>query len=130
VKPLIEHHLARGRIVVINQTPGVIEYDFFRNAAKMAERSLHPIKPRRLSLVTEGPDVNPPRIAKRGYEQEQAASFAADRQSKLPKINLQLLARRCLEPNGRPGFHQQFLPQMRNRALQRAQADDDPMLTL
>src|SRR5947209_7000160 len=54
VQPLIKHHLARGRIVVINQTPGVVEYDFFRNAAKMAERSLHSIKPRRLPLVPEG----------------------------------------------------------------------------
>jgi len=75
-------------------------------------------------------DVGPPRVAQRGDEQEHPAPLALHRHPQLAEIHLQLVAGRRLEPHRRAGLGRQFAPQWRHRALHRAQAHSNAVLTL
>jgi len=44
-QPLVEPHLARRGVVVLDQGPGVVEQDLLRNPAELAERRLHAGEP-------------------------------------------------------------------------------------
>src|SRR5512132_3484647 len=53
VQPLVEHHLARHRIVANDQRLGIVEQDLARHPAKVAERPFQALEPSRLPLVAE-----------------------------------------------------------------------------
>src|SRR6266853_6905232 len=98
VKAIIETHLAGRRVVVVDQRPRIVEQHLLRHPAKPAERAFHAVEPGRLPLMPERPHKWPPRIAQCRYEQMHPHRVAADRHPRLAKVDLQLLARRRLEP--------------------------------
>ena len=64
VQTVVETHLARGRVMVLDQRPRIVEQHLLRHPAKALERALHAVEPGRLPLVPEGLHKRPSRIAK------------------------------------------------------------------
>ena len=69
-----------------------------------------------------------PRMPERGHEYEDLEPGAADLDQPLAEVDLQLPARRRLEPCRRQGLGLERLPIWRNGALQRPQADRQLLL--
>lgn len=111
-----------------HQRPGVVEQDFLRHPAERPERALQPLEPARLALVPEGPHVHAARMAERGDEQVHPHRLLADHHPLLTEVDLHLLAGRRLELHRRPRLGQELPAERRHRALDRAQADRDPVL--
>ena len=88
VQPCIELDLARGPIMPHDQTAVVVEQHFLGDPAKAVERALQPGKPAFLPLVAKGPDIDPPRITKRGDKQVDLDVRAADQHPAFAKIDL------------------------------------------
>ena len=63
VQAFVETHLPGGRVMVIDQRPGVVEHHLLRHPVKVSERALQSVEPGRLPLVPEGPDKRTPRVA-------------------------------------------------------------------
>src|SRR5262249_11536827 len=110
------------------QGPGVVQQDLLRHSAELGKRAFQSVEPALLSLVAKRPDVMPARITERGNEQIRAHFAAADLDQALTKIDLHLLARRCLKPHRRPRLRRKFLAIPLHRPLNRAQADGDALL--
>src|SRR5262245_19536398 len=91
------------------QGPGVVQQDLLRHSAELRKRAFQSVEPALLSLVAKRPDVMPARITERGNEQIRAHFAAADLDQALTKIDLHLLARRCLKPHRRPRLRRKFL---------------------
>ena len=100
----------------------VVEQDFFSHSAKRSERAFQSIEPALLPLVAERLHMQPTRVAERGDKQIHTHTLAADQRTPLAKIDLQLLARRCLEPDRRPSLRLQLAPQRCHLPLDRSQA--------
>jgi hypothetical protein len=128
VQPVIETHFARNRVMMVDQRPSVVEQHLPRYPAKALEPPFQAIKPRRLALMPEGPHKHPPRIPQRRDKQMYPHRVAADRYSRLAKVDLQLLARRRLKPQTGPRLGPQCLAQRRHGALHRAQRHDKAVL--
>ena len=123
MQAVVELHLARHRIVVLDQRRGVVEQQLARQPAEVPERALDPLQPRRLPLMRERLDVNPTRVAQHGDEQIHPAPLAAlHHDPPLAEVDLQLPFRRRLEPHRRQRRRRKLLPQVRHRPLHRAQA--------
>ena len=88
--------------MMIDQCPRIVEQHLLRHPAKALERALHAVEPGRLPLVPEGPDKRPSRVAQRRHKQVHPHPLAADRHRDPAKVDLQLLARRRLEPQTGP----------------------------
>jgi hypothetical protein len=56
VQAFVETHLPGGRIMVIDQRPGVVEHHLLRHPVKAPEGALQPVEPGRLPLVPKGSD--------------------------------------------------------------------------
>lgn len=125
METLVEQHLARLRVVLLDQRPGIIEQDLLRQAAKVPEGALQPLEPGHLALVAEGPGVDPPRIAQRGHEQVGPHALLADPDLPLAEIDLQLPTRWRLKTHGGQSLGQQLSPQVGYSAFHRPQADPD-----
>src|SRR6516165_1633624 len=110
------------------QGPGVVQQDLLRHSAELGKRAFQSVEPALLSLVAKRPDVMPARITERGNEQIRAHFAADDLDQALTKIDLHLLARRCLKPHRRPRLRRKLLAIPLHRPLNRAQADGDALL--
>ena len=128
VQALVERHLARRPVVVLDERPGVVQQQLARHAAEVAEGALDPVQPRRLPLVPEGADVHPARVAQRGDEQVDPHRLLADPHRPLAEVDLQLPPRRRLEADRGQRFRRELAPQVGHRPLDRAQADRDAQL--
>ena len=128
MQPSIELDLTRFTVVPDHQSAVVVKQHLFGDAAKMPEGTLQPGKPALLALVAERPDIEPARVAKGGNKQVDLYGVAADRYPALAKINLQLLARRRLKTQRRPGLRFKLASQRGDRALDCPQAQRDALL--
>ena len=106
----------------------IVHQHLLRHAAEGRERALEPGEPALLLLVPEGPHMAPPRVAERRHEHERLDLGAADLDQPLAEVDLQLPARRRLEPHRRQRLGLQRLPIRLHRPLQRPQADRDALL--
>ena len=123
----VERHLPRGRVMVIDEGPGVVDQHLAGQAAEMLERALDALQP--LPLVPERLGIDPPRVAQGGDEQEQLARLAVLHHGPaLAEVDLQLTPRRRLEPHRGQRLRRKLAPQMRHRPLHRAQADHHAQL--
>ena len=113
-----------------DQRLGVVEQDFGRHAAEVAECRLQPVQPGALALMPERRHEPAPRVSERRHEQTDPHHLAADRDRGRAEVDLQLPARRRLETHARPRLGHQLAPKSANRPLHRAQADADAMLPL
>jgi hypothetical protein len=59
----VETHLPAGRVMVIDQRPGIVEQHLPRHPGKVPECAVQAVKPGRLPLMPEGPDKRTPRVA-------------------------------------------------------------------
>ena len=59
MEALVERHLPRARVVVLDQGAGVVEQHLCRQAAKVLERALETLEPGRLPLVLHRLHVDP-----------------------------------------------------------------------
>ena len=128
VQPFVEDHLAGLRVVVRDQRAGVVEQDLGRQPAEVAEGAFDPVEPSRLALVPERSDEGPARVAEGCDEQEDPRDLAPDHHTRAAEVDLHLPAWRCLEPHRRTSLGGQLTPEMRDRPLDRAEADGDPVL--
>lgn len=101
MQPIVEHDLAGHRVVPCYQCRSIIEKDLACDTAKMPEGCLHPIEPGRLTVVEKRRRVCATRIAKRCHEDVDADFLTSDLHSLLAKIDLYLMAWRCLEAHRR-----------------------------
>ncbi len=123
MEAIVELHLARGGIVVPDQRGGVVEEQLARQAAEVAERAFDALEPSRLPLVPERLDIDPSRVAERRHKQEDLVDLPIlQRDPALAEIDLQLPARRRLEPHRRQRRRDEFAPQVTHGALHRPQA--------
>jgi hypothetical protein len=81
-----------------------------------------------VSLAQERSHVDPSRIAEHGDEEVHAHLSLGDEHASLAEVDLELVARRCLEANRRNLSRTTSLSVRRDRPLQRAQLDCDPSL--
>ncbi len=125
---VVEDHCARDGVMLYDQGTGIVEQHFFGHAAELHERAFQAVEPVLLPFVAEGSDMMPARVAQRGDEQVDANLGAADLNQPFTKIDLQLLARRCLEPHRRARFRRKLLAIALYRPLNCAQADNDAFL--
>ena len=109
--------------MVQHQGAGVVQEHLLGHAAEGAERPLHALEPVLLALAGKGADVDAPRVPQSGDEQEHRRRHPVDLHPTLAEVDLQLLARRRLEPDRRPRLGPQRPAQRRHRPLHRAQAD-------
>jgi hypothetical protein len=130
VQPGIELDLP-GQPVVMRDEPAIIvEQHLFGNSAKVAESAFDTGKPTLLALVAKRLDIEPPRVAQRRYEQINLHIVVADHRPTLAKVDLQLLAGRRLEADRRARLCLQFASQVTHLALDRPQAQPDPLVPL
>jgi hypothetical protein len=127
-EPLVEADLARRRVVVEHQGPGVVEQDLLGHAPERPEGALQPLEPVLLALAAERAHVQPARVAEGGDEQEDPDRLAGDLDPPLAEVDLELPARRGLEAHRGARLRRQLAAQGRHRPLDRAQADADPVL--
>jgi len=120
-QPLVEPHLASGRVMIIHQRPRIVEQHLPRYPGKALERPLHAVEPRRLPLVPKGADKRTSRVAQGRHKQMQPHPLAADRRRGRAEVDLQLLTRRCFKPQAGSRLGLQRLAQRRRRALHRPQ---------
>lgn len=109
METLVERHLPRARVVVLDQSLSIIEQHLPGQPAEMAERTLDAVEPSQLPLVPERADIDPARVAQRGDEQVDPHRLLADPHSSLAEIDLQLPARRGLEPHRRQSLRLQLV---------------------
>src|SRR5208283_2253134 len=104
----IPDHLAGLAIVRGHQWRGVVTEDLLGEAPKMLEGSFQALEPVVLSLREEGPAIKPARVSQHGGHQINLDGLIGDRDDLFTEVDLDLLARRGLEPDSgqRPG---QFL---------------------
>ena len=114
--------------MVLDQSLGVVEQHLCRQTAEVAERALDAVEPGRLPLVAERADVDPARVAQRGYEQVDPRCLLTNPHAPLAEVDLQLPSRRGLEPHRRQSLRLQLAPLQRDRPLHRAQARHDAQL--
>jgi hypothetical protein len=100
VQALVEAHLACRRVMVLDQRPSVVEQHRLRHVAKIAKRRLYPSP---IAARADTPHEPAPGVA-------ECRDTHADMHPRLAKIDLQLLARRRLEPGLRPPLSAQRLP--------------------
>jgi hypothetical protein len=127
VQPYVEAHFARHRIVMLDQCLRIIEQHFRRNPAEPQERPFHAFKPVGLALPERGANVQPPRVAQRRHEQMHPHPLAADPHPRVAKVDLQLPARRRLEPHRRALLRLQLPTPALHPKLHRAKPNHDPM---
>ena len=101
----IPDHLAGLAIVGGHQWRGVVTEDLLGEAPKMLEGSFQALEPVVLSLREEGPAIKPARVSQHGGHQINLDGLTGDRDDLFTKVDLDLLARRGLEPDSgqRPG---------------------------
>jgi hypothetical protein len=126
----IELDLAGGPVVARDQPAIIVEQHLFGDPAEMTKCPLDTGKPTLLALVAERPHIEPPRVAQRRHKQVHLDVLTTDRHPALAKIDLQLLARRCLKSDRRSRFRLQGAPKVRYLPLDRPQAQPDPFLAL
>jgi len=124
----VHHHLARDRVMVLDQRPGVVERHLFRHAPEGPEAAFHAVEPVLLAFAPGGPGVQPAGIAPRRDEEEHLLHPVPDLDAPLAEVDLQLLTRPRLEPHRRAGLGALLPAQVGDRALDRAQAHRDPEL--
>src|SRR3546814_8156273 len=112
---------------MLDQCPGVIQQHLDRDTTEQQESFLHPGEPVGLAFPQRRPDMDPSRVAERGDEQMDPQSLVPDPHPRLAEVDLQLMARRRLEPNRRPRRRLQLATPTRNTALDMAKAHRDPM---
>jgi hypothetical protein len=128
MEPGIEPDFPRHRVMMLDQGPGIVEQDLGRYPAKVQERALHPVEPVRLPLPQRGADMHPPRVTQRRHEQVDLDPLVADPDLRVPKVDLQLVARPRLEAHRRTLLRLQLPPPALDPLLDRPQPDHDPML--
>jgi hypothetical protein len=116
------------RVVVHDQRARIVHQHFLRNAAEGRERALEPGKPVLLLLAPERAHMQPARMPERRHEHEGLDLRLADLDQSLAEVDLQLPARRRLEPHRRQRLRLQRLPIGLHRPLQRPRADRHPVL--
>lgn len=114
--------------MVLDQRPGIVEQNLLGHTAKGPEAAFHAVEPMLLAFATVSPGVQPAGIAERGDEEEYLLHPVPDRDTPLAEVDLQLLTGPRLEAHRRAGLGTQLLPQVGDRALDRAQAHRDPEL--
>ena len=92
VQAIVEFHLVRGRIVVLDQRTSIVEQEPAGHAAEMAECPYNSFQPGRSPLMSKGPRIDTPRIAERRHEQIHFGPLAPDHDPALAKVDLQLAA--------------------------------------
>jgi len=92
----IHHHLARDRVMVLDQRPGIVEQNLLGHTAKGPEAAFHAVEPMLLAFATVSPGVQPAGIAERGDEEEYLLHPVPDRDTPLAEVDLQLLTGRRL----------------------------------
>jgi hypothetical protein len=125
---VVELDRAARRVVAHDQRARVVHQHLFRHAAESRERALEPRKPALLLLMAERPHMAPARMPESRHEHERLDLGAADLDQTLTKVDLQLPARRRLEPRRSQRLSLQRLPIRLNRALHRPQADRQSLL--
>lgn len=117
---VVECDLPAHRVVANDERARIVHEHLLRHAAEACECALEPGEPARLLLNTERASVQPVRVPERGNEHARFHSCAADLDKALAEVDLQLTARRCLEPRRRQSFGLQRLPVGLDRALDRS----------
>src|SRR5262249_60202524 len=120
---------SRSQPVVTGAHPAIfVDHPPPGTPAEVTEGTLHTSKPTLLALVTEWPDIEPPRIAQRRHKQVHLHVLVTDHCSALAEVDLQLLAGRRLKADRCSRFRFQFAPQMTHLALDRPHRHTDPLL--
>jgi hypothetical protein len=119
VQPLVEHDLARHRIVANDQRLGIVEQDLAGHSTEVAERPFQALEPSGLALVAERRNETAARVAQRRHEQIDPRHLFADLDERRAEVDLQLPARRCLEAHARPRLGKQIAAHISHRPLDR-----------
>jgi hypothetical protein len=123
----VEPDLARRRVMVLDERPGVVEQDLGGNAAEVQEGALDAFEPVGLSLPQRRSNVDPSRVAERGDEQVGAQLRVTDPHPGLAEVDRQLMPRRRLEPHRRACLGLQLASPAGDPTLDMAQAQHDPV---
>src|SRR5208282_3356469 len=126
LKPWIPDHLAGLAIVGDHQRRGIVTEDLLGEAPEMLKGTFQALEPVVLSLCEEGPAIKPARVSQHGGHQINLDGLIGDLDDLFTEVDLDLLARRGLEPDSgqRPGPF--LLTQGRHGPLQGPQVDMDP----
>jgi hypothetical protein len=122
VEAIVEAHLARLGIMVVDQRHRVVQQQLACEATEMPECALQAVQPRGLPLVQKGGHVDPPRIPERGHEQVHLLELGAQPHALTAKVDLQLVPRWRFKPDRRCALRQHLLPQVGHGSLHGAQA--------
>ena len=125
----VDDNLASRRVMMGDQRAGVVEQHLVRHATEHAKRTLHAFEPVLLLLPGEGPDMQTPGIEKRCHEEEHLHGRAADLDTPLTEVDLQLLTGARLEPDRCPCLCSKSLAQGGHRTFHSPQADGDTPLS-
>ena len=119
----MEDHRARRPVPRPHQRARVVPEDRARHAAEVAEGGREAFAPVRAPLIEKRFDEQAPRIAEDGHEQEDAHPHPGDQQRLLAEVDLQLVAGRRLDPDGRERRGALRSSNVRDRSLKRPHAD-------